>query len=133
MSVRLCASLVLALVVSACASSPSGGPGQTATAPRRGGPNLILRAELEEYRGESVYRTIEFIRRRWIRPIRSTGARSVYARVVIDGSRRRELSDLRSMSVDAIETMRYLSATEATTRYGTGYPGGVIEITTRGR
>ena len=112
---------------------PLGGAGQTATAVRRGGPNLILRAELEEYRGESAYRTIDLIRRRWVRPIRSSAARSVYARVVIDGSRRRELSDLRSMSVDAIETMRYLSATDATTKYGTGYLGGVIEVTTRGR
>ena len=136
MSICRCALLVLALVVSACASSletPLGEAGQAARPVARGGPNLILRAELEEYRGESAYRTIDFIRRRWVRPIRSNAARSVYARVVIDGSLRRELNDLRLMSVDSIETMRYLTATDATTKYGIGYPGGVIEVTTRGR
>ncbi len=30
-----------------------------------------------------------------------------------------------------IETLRYLSAPDATTKYGTGYIGGVIEVTTR--
>jgi len=35
------------------------------------------------------------------------------------------------MSTDDIETMRYLSASDATIRYGTGYIGGVIEVTMR--
>lgn len=137
MVIRRCASLALALVVSACASStsitPFEGAGQTTTRIARGGPNLILRAELEEYRGETAYRTLEAIRRRWVRPIRSNNARPLYARVMIDGSARRELRDLSSMSVDSIETMRYLGATDATIKYGRGYPGGVIEVTTRGR
>ena len=51
---------------------------------------------------------------------------------MVDGTIRRELDDLYRMSTDNIETMRYLTAPEATTRYGTGYPGGVIEVTTRG-
>ncbi len=44
---------------------------------------------------------------------------------------RRELADLNRMSTADIETMRYLSASDATTRYGTGYIGGVIEVTMR--
>jgi len=35
------------------------------------------------------------------------------------------------MTIGNIETMRLLSAPDATTKYGTGYPGGVIEVTTR--
>jgi hypothetical protein len=35
------------------------------------------------------------------------------------------------MNADNIETMRYLSPSDATTRYGTGYAGGVIEVTLR--
>jgi len=35
------------------------------------------------------------------------------------------------MTTGNIETMRYLSAADATTKYGTGFPGGVIEVTTR--
>jgi hypothetical protein len=52
--------------------------------------------------------------------------------VVVNGAIRGELSELRQFSVDDIETMRYLSATDATTKYGTGYPGGVIEVSMRG-
>jgi hypothetical protein len=109
-------------------------------APRReerGGPDLIVRSELEEYPGETAYRVIEEIRRRWVRPQRSSstafGTEAVYARVIIDGATRRELRDLQSLNVNGIERMRYVSATDATTKYGTGYSGGVIEVTTRGR
>jgi hypothetical protein len=35
------------------------------------------------------------------------------------------------MTIGNIETMRYLSAPDATTKYGTGFPGGAIEVTTR--
>ena len=41
------------------------------------------------------------------------------------------LAYLDQMSTENIETMRYLSASDATTKYGTGYAGGVIEVTTR--
>ena len=50
---------------------------------------------------------------------------------MIDGTVRSELNELRLMSAENIETMRYLSASDATTRYGTGYIGGLIEVTTR--
>jgi hypothetical protein len=52
---------------------------------------------------------------------------------VIDGSIRGELDELRSLNTDSIESMQFLSATDATTKYGTGYFGGVIEVTTRRR
>ena len=114
-----------------------GGGGPAAEVAERGGPDFIPRAELEGYRGESAYDIVELIRRRWVRPQRSSGTgfsrESVYARVVIDGSSRRELRDLTSMNVDGIENMRYMSPVEATTKYGTGFSGGVIEVTTRGR
>ena len=114
-----------------------GGGGPATEVTERGGRDFIPRAELEGYRGESVYYTINLIRRRWVQPRRSFGTAfsrdPVYARVVIDGSSRRQLGDLRSMNVDGIENIRYMSAVDATTKYGTGFSGGVIEVTTRGR
>jgi hypothetical protein len=41
------------------------------------------------------------------------------------------LSQLRTLSVDQIEQMEFVSASDATTRYGTGHPSGIIEVTTR--
>jgi hypothetical protein len=36
------------------------------------------------------------------------------------------------MSANDIESTRYFSASDATTKWGTGYTGGAIEVTTRG-
>ncbi len=135
MSFRRCAYVVLALVVSACASSPDTPFGEefaTSAAASGGTSRLIVRAQLEPLVGRSAWWAVETLNPRWLR------ARSVspiygpsYARVVVDGTVRGELADLHRMSTDNIETMRYLSASDATTRYGTGYIGGVIEVTTR--
>ncbi len=135
MSFRRCASVVLALVVSACASSqdtPFGGGFATSAAASRENSFLIVGAQLEQVAGWSAWRAVDTLNPLWLR------SRSVsvnygpsYARVVVDGTVRRVLADLYRMSTDDIETMRYLSASDATTRYGTGYIGGVIEATTR--
>ena len=134
MSFHRYASLVLVFAVSACASSsstPFGEQAATTTAARaaRGNSTLIVRAELAQLYGDSAYRAVELLRRRWLRARRGAG----YARVIIDGSYRTDLGQLRSMSAESIEEMRLLSPGEATTKYGTGYTGGVIEVTTRGR
>ncbi len=138
MSFRRCAYVVLALVVSACASSPDtpfGGEFETSAAASQGNSRLIVRAQLERLAGQSAWRAVETLNPRWLR------SRSVsvnygpsYARVVVDGTARGELRELRRLFSDNIETLRYLSAPDATTKYGTGYPGGVIEVSTiRGR
>ncbi len=133
MSFRSCASLVLALALSGCASSGGGGGGSTAVRAPRGSSTLIIRAELERYPGQSAYDVIESLRRRWLQPRRGAGGQA-YARVMIDGTIRGEIPDLRRLASENIETMRLLSALDATTRYGTNYSGGVIEVTTiRGR
>ncbi len=134
---RRCAILVLALAVSACASSgntSSGEGGQTAATAVRGNSTLIVRAELEELGGRSLWEAVERLHRRWLQPQRgvSFSAGQAFARVVIDGTVRGELDELRRLFSDNIETLRYLSAADATTKYGTGYPGGVIEVSTRG-
>ena len=139
MHVRRYSLFVLALVVSACASSPDTPVGEdfeTAPEAMRGNSNLIVRAELEQLTGQSnAWEAVEVLRPLWLRRGRGGVLPSgpTYARVVIDVSRRGELDDLRSISTDNIESLRFLSAIDATTKYGTGYLGGVIEVTTRGR
>ena len=138
MSFRRCASVVLALVVSACASSPDTPLGEefaTSAAASGGTSRLIVRAQLDELYGYSAYEAVETLNRRWLQPQRGSSLAfgQSYARVMIDGSVRRNINDLARMSTDNIETMRYLSAPDATIKYGTGYPGGVIEVTLRRR
>jgi hypothetical protein len=78
---------------------------------------------------------VQRLRPAWLRA-RDQGTLSsapAYAEVFVDGMRFGSLSSLSRFSSSQIELMRYLRATDATTRYGTGFPGGIIEITTRSR
>ena len=134
MSVRSYALLVFAVVVSACASSSGasfGEGGQTTTRASRGSSTLIVRAELEEYSGRSAYEAVENLRRRWVQRQRSGtfSSPASFPAVVVNGSPRGDIGELRAIGSDAIDNMRYLSAADATTKYGTGYMGGVIEVT----
>ena len=127
---------VLAPVVSACASSPDtpfDEDGEAATRTARGSSTLIVRAQLEQLTERSAYEAVATLNRRWLRSQRGASLTSgpAYARVVVDGVARGELVSLRQMTIGNIETIRYLSAPDATTKYGTGFPGGVIEVTTR--
>ena len=133
-SYRRCASLVLALVISACASSsnPASGRESATTERARGTSTLITRAELEERSGDSAYQAIQALRPRWLRPRAfSIVGGPIYTRVVVDRTLRGGRDELLRLIAANIEDMRYLGAPGATIRYGTGYPGGVIEVTIR--
>ena len=132
---RRCRLLVLALVVSACSSSAGaslggdGGDGGTSGS-SRGNSNLIVRAELDSFSSGSAFDAVEILRRRWTEPrFGSSFSGPVYARVVVDGTFRGDLDELHRLSTENIESMRFLSASDATTKYGTGYLGGIIEVT----
>ncbi len=134
-------SLVLASAVSACASSAGGssGGGRQITERAGGNSTLIVRAQLAEYSGRTVLEAVERFNRRWLRASRGVGtvpgglSGPAYARVVIDGTGRGNLDELDRIPADGVESIRFLTATEATTKYGTGFVGGVIEVTSRGR
>ncbi len=121
--------LVLACIVSACASS--GGDGETASA-TGGSSTLIVRAQLEQYAGRSALDAIQQFNRRWLRLERGGGG-GAYARVVIDGGLGYDLSVLDQLSTRDVEFMRYLDFNAATRKYGADYRGGVIEVTSRRR
>jgi hypothetical protein len=53
--------------------------------------------------------------------------------VIVDGARFGELNDLRNITVQDVESIRFIPGRDATTIYGTGYSSGVIEVTTRHR
>ncbi|HLA14370.1 MAG TPA: hypothetical protein VJZ25_05040, partial [Gemmatimonadaceae bacterium] len=53
------------------------------------------------------------------------------AHVFLDGQRYGDIETLKTMPVQTIREIRYLSASDATTKYGTGYTNGVIEVYTR--
>ena len=110
---------------------------QTDDVPTEGSSTLIVRAQLEEYSGQMAMDVVRRFNSRWLRttrpgPIGATSGAS-FARVSIDGATPGDLGALDAINADDIEYMRYLNASDATIKYGTGFTGGVIEVTSRGR
>ena len=64
----------------------------------------------------------------------TTGAPATTAaqvRVYVDSAPVGDIEALRRIAANTVREIRYLSAADATTKYGTGNPVGVIEVRTR--
>ena len=112
--------LFLTAVLAACASSGGGGGSGG------GDRNLIsTRRQLLA----SNQRQVQRLRPQWLRS--RGGEVTDLPATFVDGRHFGDISQLSAFSTADILAIRYLSASDATTLYGTGYPGGVIEIQTR--
>jgi hypothetical protein len=109
--------------------------GACSTAPTAIGSRNVITQEALEQSGlqeSSIWDAVERLRPNWLRSRTSTiGFDRVYPVVFVDGSRFGGVDVLRSLRVQNVDEIRYLSPQDATTRYGTGYLGGVIAITHR--
>ncbi len=116
--------LAVAFGLITLAGCASGGGGEGA--PRRD-PNLITAEELADYHSLDCYDAVQRLRPRWLQ------GRAGDPTVVRDGSRIGPASDyLAQIPVGQVASIRYLGATEATMRFGTGVQGGAIVVTTVG-
>lgn len=117
------AALALALVVgvAGCASGGGGSGGGG------GSPNRLTADDLQPVVQLNAYQAIQRLRGRWLQ-----ARGGMYATVFVDGTQRfGGLEALRSIMTADVEEMRYLSSSDATTRYGTGHEGGAILLTTK--
>jgi TonB-dependent Receptor Plug Domain len=118
---------LLAGVAGACsAGRPGAGP-----APRRS--SVITRAELDRVPGASVFDAVQQLRPTWLsRPTAPTlnGDNPVMA--YVDGQQFGTVADLRGLPTEQVERIEFISASDATTRFGTGHPSGAILVTTKG-
>jgi hypothetical protein len=117
---------VVLLGTFACAGA-SGGPASSGSGP-------ITRADLEDVSLRDAYEVVQRLRPAWLRPRGRISIQSSTAQnpvVYVDNIRFGDPSSLRQVSADAIEEIRYMGASEATTRFGTGHAGGVILVRTR--
>ena len=131
----LAAALVL---LAACAPSPSRSsegapaPAVSSSATRRAS-NELSRAEIETANVATAYDAVQRLRPQYLR---SRGKSSInrpaqFAAVFLDGTPVGGLDALRRISAAAVGSIRYLSGSEATQRFGTGYEGGAILVETR--
>lgn len=125
------------------APAPTSSPAATTTpaapaAPRRvarGGANLITNAEIEAAPPDvnNAYEIIERLRPTMLRPRNlSTGGGgegSEYGIVAyVDDVRLPTLDQLKTVMRGSVREIRYVSATDATTRWGTGHSNGAILV-----
>ena len=116
----------LIMLVQACVSTGVGGDGV------RRDPDLIVAEELVNYSTMMLADAIRQLRPRWLRvrgapSIEFGGDRTVA--VVLDGGAPQDWSILDSLRPDQVQSVRYHNAADATMRWGTGFPNGLIEVT----
>lgn len=122
----LCLALLAVLV--GCASSANG---------RRSlqSRNVITTEEIESLNVSTAFEVIQQLRPHFLQgrgqsSIQDPG--SSVPVVYVNGVRYGPPSVLQGIRAMDLREIRYLSASDATTRYGTGHVGGVIEVDTRG-
>ena len=108
---------------------------QSANPARSRSVDVITGPEARETSANDAYEVVQLLRPAWLRSRAApslTNPEATYARIYVDnvpmagGTR-----DLRNIAAGDIREIRYISPTDATTRFGTGHSGGVIMVLTR--
>jgi hypothetical protein len=138
MRARVLMAAVLLAVSSGCSSSGSSSSATGAPRAPSRQQDVITAAEIAE-RAADASNALQVVQK--LRPQMLTtrgrfspadssdaGARP---RVVVDGVAIGQVENLVNVNAISVMEIRYISATDATTRFGTGYVGGAILVTTK--
>ena len=119
----------LPLLLAAASACVVGDPGPS----RATSQGDITRPELEEVLTESAYQAVEQLRPSWLfyRRTPTISNPNPEPAVYVDQAKLLALDDLRTIPVQDVEAIRFLSSRDATTIYGTGHMWGAIVVTTR--
>ena len=126
---------ISSFAVVACASGSGGSSTSTqAGAPSsnrtRSNPNVITAEDLAKVDVSDALQAIQRLRPQFLQTRGTTSFQNPSEVVVyVDGSRLGNTSTLRDIPANEVKEIRYLSATEATQRYGTGHASGAIVVT----
>jgi outer membrane cobalamin receptor len=129
MTTRILLAAVVLSLVTACGTSPRAG-----SAGAGGDRNVILSEEISQVDNATALDVVQRLRPHFLQRRGPTSIRaqeSSYPVVYIDGLRRGDINELRQIPAGTIERIEYVSAADATTRWGTGHVAGVISVTTR--
>jgi len=125
--------VTLAAVITTLAFSGCATGGGSSTSDVRRDPNLITAEELAEFSTGTAQDAVRRLRPSWLRSrgTISGGGNASLPRVFVDGRDYGSTNSLGDFNVDSVAELEFMSATDATTRYGTGYAGGIIHLRTK--
>lgn len=122
--------LALLVVVAACGGASRRTMGSSLT------QDVIGRGEIDASSATNAYDLVTQVRPNWLR---GRGMPSIHRTepelpvVYLEDRRQGALEVLRTFPTAGIAELRYINATTATTRYGDGHAGGVIQVVPRKR
>lgn len=120
--------LALALTLTLLACATTGGPRA------RSGSNTLTAEEISELVVQTAYEAVQVSRPQWLVARGSGSVRNPVPQppvVYVDGVRMGDVDELRRIRANVVQQMEFLSASDATNRYGTNHTGGAILVTTR--
>ena len=125
---RLALLFSVSVLIMSCAAGS-----QSDAARPRGSRNLISSEELAELPGQlTALDAVRRLRATWLRTRGSGGlGANQTVRVYVDNVHAGGIEFLESRPLDGIVEIRFHSGRDATTKWGTGVGGGVIELITR--
>ena len=131
---RLVAVALSAFALASCAGSQSAS-GSPPAAQARSGPDLLTESDLAKTEAPNALAVVQQLRPTWLRG-RGGGSMSasgapVEVVVYVNGVRVGSPRELEQVTRTSIKEMRYVSPSDATTRWGTGHSLGAISVTTR--
>jgi hypothetical protein len=128
--ILLCA---LGTAVIACGGGGSGSASQPSTVSRqiRGPADVISEAEINAGVYQTALEIVQNLRPNMTRPRGSTAQGPVPVVLFVDDVRMGELNGMANIPASRVKEIRYISARDATTRWGTGVGSGVILVTTK--
>ena len=117
------------LVALGCGGGGSGSAAQPTAESRatRGAANLITEAEISASAVQNALEAVQNLRPSMMRPRPGGGPVMLY----LDNVKMMDLNVLSTVPAARIQEIRYISAQDATTRWGTGHASGVILVTTK--
>jgi hypothetical protein len=112
-----------------CGGGGTGSGTQPTTEARapRGSANLITEADIRATSYQNALEIVENLRPAMMRPRPGGGPVMLY----LDDVKMMDLNGLSTVPAGRVKEIRYISAQDATTRWGTGHASGVILVTTK--
>lgn len=117
--------LLLVLLVTACGA---------ARGTNRGSSDVLTREEINQSSATTALELLQQLRPQFLRSRGSTSIqnpRPDYPVVYMNEVRHGTVESLRTVMVEEIDEVRFISGADATTRWGTGHGAGVIQILAR--